>query len=74
MPIYFPWLGGTDEYCCPPSAEERWIRMQVVLRRLEDDWRERELRLKKKKRKGGGGSIRMRGRAKLGMRLLSLPS
>jgi fatty acid desaturase len=67
----YPWMGGrTDgfEYLEHHlSAEERWIKTQVVLRKLEHDWKERTFRLRRRKRRR-----RRRNYGKLGMRLLAL--
>lgn len=73
---FWPWMGGNfipldaveEQYLAPlPSAEERWKKTQVMLRKLEHDWKHRKVRLQiqRKRRKRW---IRI----KLGMRLLNL--
>lgn len=74
---FYPWMGENfipldvveEQYLAPmPSAEERRKKTQVMLRKLELDWKHRAKRLRGQKRK------RRRNRGKLGMRLLVLTS
>lgn len=65
----YPWMGRMDDFEYanpPPSAEEKWKRTQVILRKLEHDWKHRTRRLRVRGRK------RRMNRGKLGMRLLIL--
>jgi hypothetical protein len=56
-----------EQYLAPlPSAEERWKKTQVILRKLERDWKERLIRRKLQQKR------KRRKRLRLGLRLLAL--